>query len=164
MWVSICEYHFPRFWQQRREKLVEHWVHDCNWIWKRPWMCREWHWQTVPGDNGRHLWPQVISEFYRTFTILGPGEANGLLVSVIPTSLVNLLLEVILPASRKKWNVKERNENVSNIASWNLDLKGYSEYKHEHKTVQKDSQLFTYGLLYKTKSLNYDELKDSAAI
>lgn len=42
-------------------------------------------------DNGRHLCPQVIIKFYRTIAILGTGEADGLLVSVIPTSLVNLL-------------------------------------------------------------------------
>ena len=150
MWVSICEYNFPTFWQQRSEKLVKHWVHDCNWIWKSPWLHREWHWQKTPGDNGRHLWPQVISKFYGTIVIFSTGEADGLLVSVIPTSLVNLLWDVNLPVSRKMKHEREK-WSVSNVASWNLDLKGYSEYRHEHKVIKKDTQLFTCGLIMQNK-------------
>lgn len=119
-----------------------------NWIWKNPWLHREWHWQKTPGDNGRHLWPQVISKFYGTIAILSTGEADGLLVSVIPTSLVNLLWEVNLPVSRKMKREREK-WNVSNVASWNLDLEGYSEYRHEHKVIKKIYSCSLVGLLCK---------------
>lgn len=54
-----------------------------------------------PQVTMRYSWPQVISKFYRTLTILDSGEDDGLLVFVIPMSLVNLQLEAILPVSRK---------------------------------------------------------------